>query len=300
MSSLISDADIIWEYEERKEAGCNMLRIKKWMMISIVMIIPFAMFWLNNLPLRDADYIVVSVPNREKVPYTPYVLAEDKETKVIIIGKCPEYELSYVFLMGERNKFRIYGKKNEELSGEYGCLVWDSEEWEILSPIKRDYDKLDWESREKHRYFANIFTFDEYDRSSKDYTPVVKNNICIGIYEKEYLLKQDGYYLVFPQKIDNSIVWNLCKDQENIQIQISGNTPENFLNDVIINGSDEGSKETGRNNYFVVEGEMAGDLELYVKSWKLCVPFTRFDKSIEGSRYGFTEEDIENGMVTFP
>ena len=275
-----------------------MRRIKKRNILIFVVVMQHVLFWFYNLPRWDADYIIVT-PASDMID-SMYVLDRDERTKVELVGKDPVYEVSYVFFKHGRNKFRVYGYEDKVLSKEFDCLVWHADNWEILAPIKRDYDKLDWENRLEHRYFANRFAFDEYDRKSEDYIPVLKDDICIEGYEFHHMLKQEGYYLITARKIDDSITWFLCYGEEaELPIQILGNSPEKFFNETIINSVHEDDKRERRSNYFVVKGKKLTRFELDVESWKLCKPFYYYpeDSSYE-LRYGFTEDDIKNGVIS--
>ncbi|MEW4411876.1 hypothetical protein [Clostridium sp. AN503] len=250
----------------------------------------------HNFPKASTDYIVVSASDIESGAHFPYVLSKNHGVEVLLVGKCPEYELSYIFLEKYRNKFRVYGEKNEILSKEYGCLVWNATDWEILAPIKRDYDALDWEMRQKHRYFASIFSFDKYDKNCGDYKPILYDNIRMGYYEISYWLKQKGYFLISPLLYNGAVEWNLINGEHTRNISVIGSNPSDFFNDEIINITQDDIHQDGMfRNYFVVKGFFNNENELFIDDWWLCVPFTRFN-SVDKSVFGFTEEDIEKGI----
>lgn len=255
------------------------------------------LLYFINLPQKDTDYIVVSVSSRASDNLFPYKLINDKNTGVILNGKCPEYELSYVFLQQERNKFRIYGQKDEQMSDEYGCLVWNATDWEILVPIKRDYDKLDLESRERQRWFASPISFDSYDLEYQDYNPIEYSTFTMGYYEKQYWLSKEGYYLISPERAGNHVFWKRMDNDTFSDITICGNTPDNFFNTEIINSDESKKNMASIRNYFVVQGNIRGENTLFVEKWWLCVPFTRFETNGLHSKYGFTSADRTGGVI---
>lgn len=253
------------------------------------------MRYAKRMVKKDECYII-KVANPEKMQGR-YFYEENGEKKLIVLlGKDPWQELSYVFKEPEQNKFLVKGCTNKEFSEYVNELVFYVEDWEIVQPVKRAYGYKEYRP-EQRSYYPND-CLDEYDIINGDYTPIVYYDIFMKESEGNYYLKQKDYYKIEPRWNGESLKWYLIEEENETPISLNGNLPEYCFGDTILKNN-RSEEDKGDNNYFIVKGALDRNgkiLEIY--KWWLGVPLSYNDSNFDrnGSSYGFNHKELEMGI----
>ena len=66
---------------------------------------------------------------------------EDGEEQIplLLLGRNPSYELSYIFFKPNQNRFLVCGRIDNGLTEYYGQKVLIVNEWYLIKPVKRQY-----------------------------------------------------------------------------------------------------------------------------------------------------------------
>ena len=271
---------------------------------------------IANGMLKENECYIVRVENTEYFDIDGWYYLDGAEKKpVILIGRHPINELSYIFREANRNSFLVKGYMNEELTQYHNKSVFCVEEWYLIAPIKRDYGQADYREEEQRFFYPKNY-LDAFDVEQGDYYPTHTYDL-IWDRSESYYLKQEGYYKIRSRWNGSELEWFLVYDKiysgENgggemrhfedghveKKIYIEGNSPEYLLGATILN---KGYNDQKCRDYFIVKGKMEnnedGVEQLEIYKWWIKTPFIHEDNSgikIKSSN-GFSRSDIEAGI----
>ena len=90
--------------------------------------------------VKENECYIVRVANPEEFGTGGWYYMEGrKKRKMMLGGRNPAHELSYIFRESDQNSFLVQGKINGYLTQYNGCPTLIVEKWYIIAPIKRDY-----------------------------------------------------------------------------------------------------------------------------------------------------------------
>ncbi len=121
--------------------------------------------------VKENECYIVRVANPEEFGTGGWYYMEGrKKRKMMLGGRNPAHELSYIFRESDQNSFLVQGKINGYLTQYNGCPTLIVEKWYIIAPIKRDYGYREY--RKEQRFFYPKDYLDVYDVEQGDYTPL--------------------------------------------------------------------------------------------------------------------------------
>lgn len=134
--------------------------------------------------VRENESYIVRITDLDDSGTVGWYYIDGEEKKDLVLsGRDPALELSYIFLQPDRNSFLVKGRIDERLTKDTGCLTLEVERWYLIAPIKRDYKSK--EDREEKRAFYPRGYLDAYDLEQGDYMPL-KIQREIGYYQDIY------------------------------------------------------------------------------------------------------------------
>lgn len=118
--------------------------------------------------VKEGECYIVRIADPDEFGTGGWYYIDGEEKKGLVLsGRDPAHELSYIFLQPDRNSFLVKGRIDERLTQDNGCLILDVERWYLIAPIKRDYKSK--EDREEKRAFYPRGYLDAYDLEQGDY-----------------------------------------------------------------------------------------------------------------------------------
>ena len=289
---------------------------------------------IANGMLKENECYIVRVENTEYFDIDGWYYLDGAEKKpVILIGRRPVDELSYIFREANRNSFLVKGYMHDELTKYHNKSVFCVEEWYLIAPIKRDYGQADYREEEQRFFYPKNY-LDAFDVEQGDYAPVNTYDLTWDRSDI-YYLKQEGYYKIRSRWNGSELEWFLVYDEmysdgkrtelewflvydemysdgngsgeiryfedghAEKRISIEGNSPEYLLGATILNN---GYDDQYCRDYFMVKGNLEngedGVERLEIYKWWIGKYFTHKDDSDKKNKSsnGFNRSDIEAGI----
>ncbi|MGY3777661.1 hypothetical protein [Isobaculum melis] len=118
--------------------------------------------------LQDDETYFIVTPTSKWTTATGWMLKYQNDTgeEIYIKGKAPQNELSDV-LYDSSNEFLVKGELISGVSEKNGVAFIQAESWEIIYPVRRNYDLPN--APAKTRFFYPKGYIDEFDVENQDY-----------------------------------------------------------------------------------------------------------------------------------
>lgn len=266
--------------------------------IIVILAFLYSFQWYSNC-VKPAKSLLEALIQKDNINYfivTRFGFLGDGDwgylngTKLIpafLAGKDPASELSWIISgQGISNRFLIKGYIDPALSEIAGRDVIVVEDWDIIAPIFRIYEKED----PNRRIFSPHFYLDKYDIETGVYFQIVSDIRAIRWFEVEKIKRESELdcYVITSEIIDNEVQWYLVEDREKTMIHLAGNPLEAHFNEKILSNCQ---------NKFFVEGTFDKEhSELIVERWYIKYPIFRSEFVPHESHYYFTEQDVLDGV----
>lgn len=120
----------------------------------------------------ESGWFIVTQQNVNTGAQFEIAYGENLGVDVELIGDSPNSSLSKVFLLSRQNYFLVHGTEmnSENIGKEFSSALpkiytIDVDSWEIITPVRRDYQYSD-----EYRWFYPLWCIDGFDQKNGDYT----------------------------------------------------------------------------------------------------------------------------------
>ncbi len=127
--------------------------------------------YAKNVVDSKPGWYIVTQQNVNTGAQFEIAYGENPGVDVELIGDSPRSSLSIVFFLSKQNYFLVHGTElnTENIGKEFSSALpniytIDVNSWEIITPVRRDYQYSD-----EYRWFYPLWCIDEFDQENGDY-----------------------------------------------------------------------------------------------------------------------------------